>query len=139
MAPQKSYKKRRRKYPFRRLEIRSENKTCAQLQLARGLGRSEAESLAGQNVIQTALDGSVAQDSAHGASANHIVDTGEVRAVEDVECFRQELQLRTLSDFECFRQTQVQIDKVGTYASVASDAKRTIIGGMAIAIHITSC
>src|SRR5262249_21946277 len=69
---------------------------------------------------------------------NHVVNTGEVGAVQEVESFRQELQLRSLSKPEGLGETQIKVDEVRPDTSIAAGADWTVIGGVTIAIHVSA-
>src|SRR5262249_46453168 len=69
---------------------------------------------------------------------NHVVNAGEVGAVQKVESFRQELQLRSLSKPEGLGETQIKVDEVRPDTSIAPGADWTVIGGVTIAIHVSA-
>src|SRR6185437_1570608 len=67
---------------------------------------------------------------------HYVVYTGKVRAVRQVKAFSQHLKTRAVAHFETARDAHVEIHVVRTQAGIPRRANRTIIGAVAIAIHV---
>src|SRR5262245_60202111 len=69
-------------------------------------------------------------------NAYNVVDTGEVRAVENIESFGYQLHNSFFRQLELTAQPQVESDVVRADTRVAASSRRTIISGMAIVVDV---
>src|SRR5258708_25926 len=88
---------------------------CAAMHVERGESRRQAEEWAG-----------------------HVVYTGIVCMVRDVEALSRKLQLRLLANFMLPTQAHIETDVARAKPGVATGSDRTLIGGVIVAVHLTS-
>jgi len=68
--------------------------------------------------------------------SNHVVDAGEVGAIEEVESFRHQLQASPFAKLELAGQAHVKVRVVRSKPGIAACADGAVIGGMAVAVDV---
>src|SRR5580700_2342267 len=108
-----------------------EGKAHSELNLARGERRRESQGLVGIK-IRVAVNikgcGKIRTD--------HVVHTGVVGVVGQVETFRGKHKRRLLAKFERAAQAQIEIGKARAESSVAASAGRAIVGEVSVAVDV---
>src|SRR5262249_14518710 len=67
-----------------------------------------------------------------------VVDRAEVRPVEEVESFSGQLQPVPLAQSERFSQSCVHVEEIRTLTGIVAVSKRTVIGGVPVAVDVPS-
>ena len=101
---------------------RLERQPHAQLNLPLRIRRRETKRLVGRKRT-VAMHTWIADESSY-----HIVDTGKVRAVKNIEAFGNQLQASSLTQSNRAGQPQIDIKVIRAEAGVAANPDRTIVG-----------
>src|SRR5579859_1191723 len=114
-----------------------ESKAQTKLQSTRAQGRSEAERRGWANVASMHVEGGKAGQLSK-VGSHRIVDAGKVQAIGQVEALRHQLQTGLFAQFEFLCKAHIEVDEIGPFTSIACGPDRAVVGGMAIAIHVST-
>src|SRR6266481_549557 len=114
-----------------------EGNAQAELQGARAQGRGKAERRISSNVVSMHVEGGKAGQLSK-VGPHRVIDAGKVQAIGQVEAFRHQLQTGLFAQPEFLCETHIEVNEVGSLAGIACCPDRAVIGGMAIAIHVST-